>query len=779
MTFQTALEAGPGVHGLEAVVIIDGIPVAFATRSGLTFDRGGLGWLNAAPASLTTVEALAVEGFSIEGSKLNHSMLMVEGGGASCTIKSDLRWDKYFERRRTPKTRLNEDLDTTETGVDVQSSAGWTAGDVLYVDREAILIGTVGANTFTGCTRVYAGLPGQMLHAHASGATVSSSPRALLGRMAEVWLYLAGNWRMERRLLVDSVQWDGTLKAWRLSFKEAIQILDRQIAVGLDALPVSAISIGQTANADPRTVITFTVSGGFALLPTTFTDGLHAHITLDNGSEQTVIMCEVFSIDNVTGDVAVISDRADEFRALAPNPQSASGTDGWRGYAAVVAAGRITLRLVMKLNTAPMDDFLKVALSTTGQGDNSGTYDVLWGNGTSGSSATVTGGEVERRFGAAIAVDLVDVAGVVATFSQVRAPGWCYWLGVGGQQNLRDMAEDVARALGGYWCIRDGKLTMRAMSGIGEYTPIAATIEDKHISVDGSFDAMDDETQALHTISVKCNVDPLTGETMGAVNVRDQRTYETFRDAAPAEDVTMRGLYVERPEAGHSADDFSILPAVLGELVARFGKTFWRRQNGLRRYTLTVPARFITLQPGDVVRVTCAALKAFDGGALDGNALEVTSTGSLNLADPSRVTIEVTDTWASKPTSPTGRVSSWSGGPPQIITLVTSHRFGGGTTPGRMFALGWKVRLLDASATPPFSAASGVLTVSALTDSTVTVTGVVGFTPAIGDLLVQANYNDADNTTENTSGVDQRGHAFIADNTGRLGTSDANADEWG
>lgn len=98
-----------------------------------------------------------------------------------------------------------------------------------------------------------------------------------------------------------------------------------------------------------------------------------------------------------------------------------------------------------------------------------------------------------------------------------------------------------------------------------------------------------------------------------------------------------------------------------------------------------------------------------------------------------------------------------------------------GTTPGRMFAIGWKVKILDKSASPPFSTASGVYTITAVTDTTITVTGAApAFTPAAGDVVVQAAYDDATSTTASASfAAGQRDHLFLSDSNGRLGASDA------
>lgn len=51
--------------------------------------------------------------------------------------------------------KLAEDLDNSETDIDVDHGTWWVAGDVLKVDDEEILIGDVSSNILTGCTRGY------------------------------------------------------------------------------------------------------------------------------------------------------------------------------------------------------------------------------------------------------------------------------------------------------------------------------------------------------------------------------------------------------------------------------------------------------------------------------------------------------------------------------------------------------------------------------------------------------------------------------------------------
>ena len=771
MTYASALTAGAGVQAPDAVLVIDGIPVAFATRAGLTFNRNGDGWLHDNNATLTTVAAIDPASVKVDGSTLDFDQLMVPPGSASLTIRRALGWDRYFERRRTPVARLTADLAPASATINVDSSIGYAANGVAYIDRECVFIGGTTSTSFTTCLRAYYGIPGQMLSRHRSFARVTPSPLSLVGRHAELWFHIAGNWRLERRLRVDGISRMGTAGTWDLSFVDIMAMIDRQIAVGMDAVPFTSVTVTDSTDTPTRPLIVFNLANNFGWFPSATSAGLFAHVKLGEGDAALDFFTEVLDADPVGGSVTVSDPSID---ALLNTTSSVTGISANARDFSTAFTG--TIKLVLRLNGPPMLDALRV-ITSTGSGSN-GSYDVLFGvDGTTASSGTVSDGTEERRFGAAISDDLVDVAGL-ADYASESAEGWSYWLGASGQENLRDFLEEVAWALQGYWCIREGKLTFRKLSGITGATPIAATILAKHIEREGDFKAIDDEREAVHSMAVKCNLDPVTGTLMGEVNIRDMAQYETFRDVAQVSEVERRGLTVVAPQRGILPESQQYGAAHYAGLVARFDKMLHRRMRGLRKYELTVPFRFHTLEPGDVVSVTTEALPDFAGGSLDSQALEVVSTSGFSLGD-GKILITGWDTWRTRPISVSGNVASWSGGPPQVITLDTSHRFGGGTTPGRQFAVGWKVRLLDKSATPPFATASAVLTVSAVADATVTVTGVVGFTPAAGDILVQANYDDADNTTENTAGYAQRDYAFEAESGLRLGTADDAAHEWG
>ena len=52
-------------------------------------------------------------------------------------------------------TQLSADIDDSTTTIPVLSTAGFSAGDMIRIDSELILIGAIGTGEFTGCTRAY------------------------------------------------------------------------------------------------------------------------------------------------------------------------------------------------------------------------------------------------------------------------------------------------------------------------------------------------------------------------------------------------------------------------------------------------------------------------------------------------------------------------------------------------------------------------------------------------------------------------------------------------
>jgi len=757
----------------DLTLVIDGIPVLFGTMSGLV--QTDCGFIDSVPASLTSVDALVLDSVQVEGNKLNYDTMMVMPGAASMRLRSSSTWDKFFERRRTPKTRLTALMSPTTQTASVGSSSGFVEEDVCYVDRECILIGTVSAGQLGTAdnTRNYAGIDHRAA-AHQIGSVVSASPRSLLGKAANLYL-----WTDEvspptflRRLVLAKVEWDGASNTWDLSFNDAMSLLDKKLCVGFDGDAVSSIALvgsnqkiqfGYDSNDITQWLDTAGADNG-ALLVTGGDGYLLSPILSYSGGQ----------LPQVSADAAY-----SEFGDLFQGDSNTSAVG--------VADAGLHMRRVTLLTDTPMVCALKAMLSEHGDGNNHATYDVLYGYTsayTGGSGDVLAVNRPEVRMGAGIPASLLNLTttspgllepGLLAETTD----GWQCLLGDKGPEDLLTLLEEVGWADRGQWFFNAaGKLSFKRSSAVYAFTSVAATLDETDILVGSSLKAVDDETEVIHSVKLKLNKEP-AGDFMGEVNLIYPRTAETFRDIGRTLEQERKHLVVALPSepASLRMTSTSQLPGSLEGLRARYDRQFFRRQNGLRKYSLTLPIRFYALTPGDVVTVTHERLKSFDGSTVTAQTFEVTSTGSLDFK-AGTMTVEVTETWNGKPLSPTAKVSAWDAGT-KTFTFATNSKYGGGTTPGAYFEAGWKVRCFDASASPQFSTASAVLTVVDATDTTMTVDAAPAFAPAAGDIVVQAQYDDADNTSVNPAqAIAQRGHAFQADDNFRLGTANDAAHEW-
>ena len=90
----------------------------------------------------------------------------------------------------TATTTLNEDLDTSETSIDVVSAAGLTSAGTVLIDTESITYSGISTNTLTGCTR---GANGTTAATHLTGATVTQVTTSGTGTWNGWGLSVSGN----------------------------------------------------------------------------------------------------------------------------------------------------------------------------------------------------------------------------------------------------------------------------------------------------------------------------------------------------------------------------------------------------------------------------------------------------------------------------------------------------------------------------------------------------------------------------------------------------------
>ncbi len=765
MTYASAIATG-NVNQIEATLIIDGIPILFATNGGTTVTTSG--WFNAGPSSMVTVDAIERGSLSLEGGTLDFDQMMVPPAGGSIVIRGSLLWDKYFERRRAPSTRLITAVNSgASTTFSVESSSGFSTGTVLFCDRETCTINGVSSpGTLSSLNRNHYQLKTSKESAHQIGAAVSNSPPSILGRWAELRFHVGDQSYLERRMIIDSIKRKGVTGNWEITFRDMMSVVDRQIGNGWTDLKIDTFAWTNTDDTPAQALLGLTTYEADDL-PQTYNNGMHVIVRYgDNGSE-----CAIGEVHWVLGSTFYLRVDNASMNNLRDWLNAGSNAVGFRGSA--------TMSVVYRLDGNPATDILRVLLSEKGDGYVDSNYDNLIGETISGGlTSPLTYGVQERRFGAGLPLELVDVdAFEDPAFSARTMDGWCYWLGSGGPENLRDFLEEAAWAARGYICIRNGKISIKPITGISAVggTDDSAT-DSELIRNDGNADSIDDESEIVNQVDIKCNLDVPSDQLIGAVTLKDMRLWDTYKDTAKPISLERRGLVVDDPRTGlvPGSQPWGI-PASINTLTQRMDRILARRMRGVRKYTLTLPFKYHLLQPGDTITVTSVTLPDFAGGTLSAQALEIVSTGGIDF-ERGLVTFQAYDTWSTYAISPTSVVDSWL---VATATLETSHRYGGGTTPGTsLWGVGWKVRILDASSLPPFSTKSGALVISGTTATTVTFTGVVGFTPAAGDLLIQDTYDTSDNTTE-VDGADQRDHVFLADDNGRIGSGNVVAYTYG
>ena len=100
----------------------------------------------------------------------------VNSGGTSLAI---LQYNEYIDRfveqeDEIVSTTLAEELDATETEIDVASSTGFDSAGTLFIENEQITYTGISTNTFTGCTR---GANGTTAATHSNSTSVAQFER--------------------------------------------------------------------------------------------------------------------------------------------------------------------------------------------------------------------------------------------------------------------------------------------------------------------------------------------------------------------------------------------------------------------------------------------------------------------------------------------------------------------------------------------------------------------------------------------------------------------------
>lgn len=707
-------------HRVGYYVAFDGIPTKLATHdfAALGLEGTFLPVLKGAPRG--------------GPQKLDRRRGLVLPDGFSVEAIATHQVHQLLRRRGGEEAPLAAALAATDTDVELARSDALAEGTVLHLDRETIVLGPYDPNletygVYTGCTR---GAHGSQATPHRAGAILSTVPRYWRGRRAVLYavnLETGSSKAVRAGRLSRSPRFrNGT---YELTFTDLQRELARPINGGWTPERMEHRTVG------PDGEIVCVVRDARAFVDDTPLGAQFVKVSYDDGFDVWHLPAGAVDLVDNTVTLYPVSFR-----------YSTHGTSRL-----LEAEGDVDLQQVLYLTGDPATLALMLMLSTEGQFDN-GPYDLLPGR-------LAETGVPPRRQGAGIPQEWVDVASWEAA-----AGGPQIVLFSDEQEVLLDLlVGEVLWHLG-------GKLVINGEGQIA-FLPNRPAVPSSTLTViDGSnrlvsdVEGDDDESEILSLAVIDCNWDPSERQYKRKVSVH-------FEDVAPiyGEDLASISIRSRTTWVG-AASPSPLVSAPYGDetaLTVAFDRYASRTRNGLRRTTIALPwDRHLDAIPGWVFKLTHAQLPDGEGGVgVTERQLEVVSA-SPDYAT-GRVAIEAEE-------MPPG----WLVAPvviaDDVVTLsATRWIVWAPLTPSDLwdedpeldFAVGFPVRVYDASASPPFSASfvavveqtgGGGLIVE--TDSP------PPFQPAAGDLVVLENGPNTGET--NAAGADVQDHLFLADDDG-------------
>jgi hypothetical protein len=150
--FVTISGVGGAVNGIPAAALNKEFQITYLNSNQYNI-------ITSSPATSSGTAGTATLTYQINTGLATYTVATGWGAGT---------WGGYASGSAT--TTLNEDLDTSETSIDVVSASGLTASGTIVVDRESITYSGVSTNTLTGCVR---GANGTTAATHSTGAVVT------------------------------------------------------------------------------------------------------------------------------------------------------------------------------------------------------------------------------------------------------------------------------------------------------------------------------------------------------------------------------------------------------------------------------------------------------------------------------------------------------------------------------------------------------------------------------------------------------------------------------
>jgi hypothetical protein len=772
---------------LDAVLVLDGIPILFGTRSGRIHD--GTGITNPPTAPFTSYAAIVPGSIRLGKRELDIDSALVKPAKVSLSIAMNTVWNKYFEARRQPQAYLAADMTKTSTTVTLSNDTIFSEATYAYIERETVLLGTSASPSFINCTRNCVALAGTSGYAHPNSTdnvaavtpgyvtVVTGYPQYMLGRPAMLRIFAGESDSAYQDFagmrLASSPVFNLDTGTIDLTFDDGMSYYARKIATGVRGTYRAATSDVVSSN---ETFVQFTASNNFIEFQTG-TDNGYGLVTV-NGYQEPFLA----KIETRTG--------GPPFNLLTMK-RSAFIPRGEQVPISTEQLADATIKRCYVFTEYPMECMLKVLLSKEGNGSNDSTWDVLAGK--QFDTTTIPGdGESEFAFGAGVPVALVDKT-TLELYKKTKVQGWTYVLGARGEETLLDLFEEVGWALGGFFYINSsGKISFRQWTAVYASESSNYTLTEDHIWRTSPLKSQNDESTILHTVSMQCNYLPGATDPGRYVAVIHQNIKNLYRDTplgiAGTRTLKRKGLWVIGDNEGYFPRPQGNAPISLTDPLTvkqQLQRIFAKRSRGTRRYRLVLPWRYSAVVPGDRVTVTHSLLNAFDGSTLTAVVFDV--IGVDYQYSEGTVSIDIDDTITGKRIAPALRISAYAANTPvagqATLTLSSSNAtWGGGTAPITYFQIGWDLAIHDRSSSPIFSTTSNHTIIAGGNGiDTLVISTLPAFTPVAGDIIQFRTYDSAAQTNANQAqGIGQHDYAFLcADGSFSLGAAADESHKWG
>lgn len=725
MTFEAA--TAKDRHEVGWILIFDGIEPFFSTHD---FTEYGL---------LGTYIRCIVDG-SLEGDgeELDEQRRIILPGDFAVRVFNSAEVRAVLRRKGGTRTKLVSSINASQTTITLTSTA--MAGLTVYCDRETIVIGThSGSGVYAGCTRAAHGSLGQH---HRAASIVSTTPRHWLERRAALaQVYLddsldAGSRAGIHRVgfLTKSPEFENG--AYSLTFTDFSTILSRPLLSGFKPITVSAenITAGEDTvaglGAGEHEFITFTVPDIRQLALSGDDTG---HIKIEAGGSSSIYRLRtpfagdsvtVYHADRIAGDLDL------SFAELATGEHE------------------VTLHQVEVVYGRAGHQALQVLTSEYGDETN-GDWDVLPGRPPSDVS---TSSDVSaKRVGAGIPQSWVDID------AWLSIPGESFVTYIDETTTLADfLGDEILWRTGGHLYITaDGKLSWRRDDPAAPRSLAQEiTLEDDTIAA--AVFSVDDEEGVIGRAVIECNYVPGIGYTK-TQEVAFHDLADIYEQSMPQLELKSKSLWIGDAPSGQIVSP----PTPYDTIVGMFDRYRAIAALGGVKGRFPLPwRRHLDFRITDRFALSSSVLPDHEGGEGGSRVFQVTQVERQYQEGVHQIAHrEVPRGWLN---APAAFVESYSAG---TVAFKTTGRFAHlwDTSPGQDFAAGWKVRIYDFSASPPYGASSTATVTAVGTNSIVIGVTTPPMTPAADDMVVLED-TPGDTGTENANqGADVEDFAFGAD----------------